>query len=166
MCADCFHEVARRLEEDKPVGFVPHCSQTGTVCTCTHHGYGCGLGFSDLQVTHVNPIYQLGEIQFIFQYIWFWLIYYTAETGADPSESDGEEDETAARDSGHDKSDNHSDDNNNDRSDKDDDEDVNDEDNDNDGSVSVLIDVSLAKTIGTWFHKLDFSESALIYMIM
>ena len=85
-------------------------------------------------------------VWFIFQYVSFWLIYNTAETGADPSEGNGKEDETGAGDEGdknddsHDESNDHSDDNDDDGSDEDDD----DEDND-DGSASVLADVSLAR---------------------
>ena len=100
-------------------------------------------------------------------YISFWLIYNTAEAGADPGEGDGEEDETVAgdegdiNDNGHDESDDHSDDNDDDGSDKDDDD-----EDDNNGPVSVLADVSLMKTIGTYFCKLYFSKSALIYIIM
>ena len=98
-------------------------------------------------------------VWFIFQYVSFWLIYNTAETGADPGEGDGEEDETVAGDEGdknddsHDESDDHSDDNNDDGSDEDDDN----EDND-DGSVSVLADVSLAKTIGTFTNFISLSR--------
>ena len=91
-------------------------------------------------------------------YISFWLIYNTAEAGADPGEGDGEEDETVAgdegdkNDDGHDESDNHSDDNNDDGSDKDDDD-----EDDNDGSVLVLANVSLAKTIGTFTNFISLS---------
>ena len=91
-------------------------------------------------------------------YVSFWLIYNTAETGADPSEGNGEEDETVAWDEGdkndnsHDESDDHSNNNKDDGSDK------HDNDDNDDRSALVLANVSLAKTIGTFANFISLSQ--------
>ena len=50
-CADWFCEVERRLEEDKPTGFIPHHSQMGMVCA----GTGVGGDFPTCGLPVMNP---------------------------------------------------------------------------------------------------------------
>ena len=111
-----------------------------------------------MPVTYTSAGLPAQWVWFIFQYVSFWLIYNTVETGADPGEDNGEEDETVAgdegdkNDDGHDESDDHSNDNDDDGSDEDDDD-----EDDDDRSASVLADVSLAKTIGTFANFISLS---------
>ena len=55
-CAGCFHEVAMRLEEDKPMGIertVQHRGQTGTGIA----GTGVGTEFPTCRLPVINPTY-------------------------------------------------------------------------------------------------------------
>ena len=112
----------------------------------------CGM-LNRTYLSHtLQLICQLGKFQCIFKFISFWPTYYTAWTGADPDEGDGEDGTIAGGDennNGH---------NDNEGSDIDEDKD--------DGSIhaTVLADVFLAKTIGTYPKPIN--SSTLICLTM